>query len=1011
MNKKAIRIAGWALGLSLAVAGIGAAVSTKRAVETKAAGKSDWVRITSFDDLNTSDKFVLATGNTTYDNETGVANTGKYFNGSQSDGHLSSSSFGSSAPDGSSSSTAGVFKLEAIDATNTANHIFNIKLVSTSKYVYATKASSGGGSTTGDGKTSGKEGTSGWKFLNSSGTWNAIYQKSYSSKYAALRCYNNETFRTYQNTSSSSVTTTSGTGFQIYKYVAPASLSSIEVKTAPKASYYAGDYFDPTGLVITATFSNSTTTDIPYEGNEDKFTFSPNLTTTLTQSDEAVAIRYGGKSTDFPIAVSAARTVTGIAFTGNMTNKEYSVGDSWDYSGLGITVTYDSGDPDSMTLAEAVAASKIVISSSPAAPASDTTSVTISITSNAYGYGGVITPKVVDGISIVLADVLNSTNLGLPNSYGNFSGRTKAQEGINSDTTYAGNAMKGTSSSIQLNGTSRGIYATAADTDKYISKVTVDFVDANSKTLYVYGRNTPYTGILSSNFGTKLAEISANGSVSITAGQFSYVYIYSSGAMYMATIKIQYSDFVPTITLSGTDVDMTVGDTGTIEKTITPAHLKNATYSAVSSDKSVIADEDISIAGTTLTIDKEDVNAGSTTITVSAKVGGVEKATASFEVLCAAANRSLVSIAKTTNASDVEFEKGTPFTIGGLVITGTFDAAPINENVTSACAYELWNAADTAKVKDLVVGTTALDTAGNYTVHASLTPASEIVKYTIEVYDVVSLSLTGTKIGSFNYGTTQSSSFDVTLAGSTSIDSSVDMESSNFYKNGNNIQSNVSNKGAAHIRNTIAVPGKIARIVMTWTATGANPHVYFANAYISSKPASGGILGDDTQTTQTIVPSGDFSYFYFDAPTVNGASVMSEFRVVYRATGAGVAKNFADKYLHMNDYSSESNYCKDGEHHYYLTAKAAYNDLSSAQKTEFDSLTAAKARYEKWAIANNDAAPYDGNDTVVSKIHANLANLETITSGSTIPLVATIATLGAGATVGFFLFQRKRKEI
>lgn len=75
------------------------------------------------------------------------------------------------------------------------------------------------------------------------------------------------------------------------------SLSSIAVQTPPtKTAYLEGETFDPTGLVITRTYSNSTSDTYTYAGHTAEFTFSPTTATALTTSDAAVSITYGGQS-------------------------------------------------------------------------------------------------------------------------------------------------------------------------------------------------------------------------------------------------------------------------------------------------------------------------------------------------------------------------------------------------------------------------------------------------------------------------------------------------------------------------------------------------------------------------------------------------------------------------------------------------------------------------------------------------------------------------------------------
>lgn len=73
-------------------------------------------------------------------------------------------------------------------------------------------------------------------------------------------------------------------------YNAPAKVvDSISVKTAPnKTGYVIGECYNPTGLVITVTYTNSTLypdVDVAYSGNESKFSFNPSTNTPLTLED------------------------------------------------------------------------------------------------------------------------------------------------------------------------------------------------------------------------------------------------------------------------------------------------------------------------------------------------------------------------------------------------------------------------------------------------------------------------------------------------------------------------------------------------------------------------------------------------------------------------------------------------------------------------------------------------------------------------------------------------------
>lgn len=84
-------------------------------------------------------------------------------------------------------------------------------------------------------------------------------------------------------------------------------LESIEVETSPtKTEYTEGDYFDPTGLVITASYDDGSEDDIAYGDSPSDFTFSPSLSTALSTENASVTITYGGKSTSQEITVSEA---------------------------------------------------------------------------------------------------------------------------------------------------------------------------------------------------------------------------------------------------------------------------------------------------------------------------------------------------------------------------------------------------------------------------------------------------------------------------------------------------------------------------------------------------------------------------------------------------------------------------------------------------------------------------------------------------------------------------------
>ncbi len=174
-------------------------------------------------------------------------------------------------------------------------------------------------------------------------------------------------------------------------------VTSIAVKTAPSdVAYDEGEYFDPTGLVVTATYDdtpNPTTFDFAYSDLGSAFTFNPTTSTALT-NQSSVSISLFGESTTQAITVTT-RTISSITVTGtDMTNKTYIKDAAWDFTGLSLTVTYNSGDPSVIPLSTLTAGTDFNINHDTADGA---TSLTISGTYDGHS----ITSRTITGITYV----------------------------------------------------------------------------------------------------------------------------------------------------------------------------------------------------------------------------------------------------------------------------------------------------------------------------------------------------------------------------------------------------------------------------------------------------------------------------------------------------------------------------------------------------------------------------------------------------------------------------------
>ena len=170
--------------------------------------------------------------------------------------------------------------------------------------------------------------------------------------------------------------TVNGVTLEITYSAASKTLSSIAVKTAPtKTSYVVGEYFDPTGLVITKTYSDNSTEDWSYADHADDFTFSPTTSTPLTTAHNSVSISVGGKTTSQSITVSSP-TLNSIYISGTPNKTTYTAGESFETAGLKVMGKYSGIEDREIT-------SGITWTATPSTLTKGTTSV--SVTAEAGG--------------------------------------------------------------------------------------------------------------------------------------------------------------------------------------------------------------------------------------------------------------------------------------------------------------------------------------------------------------------------------------------------------------------------------------------------------------------------------------------------------------------------------------------------------------------------------------------------------------------------------------------------
>ena len=119
--------------------------------------------------------------------------------------------------------------------------------------------------------------------------------------------------------------------------------SGVAVTTQPtKTTYYIGEAFDPTGMVVTATFADDTTENVTND-----CTFSP---TSISKDTTAITVNYQRagiqKTTSVPVTV---RVLSSIEITTPPTKTAYKYGEIFDPTGMVVTAHYADGQSRTVT--------------------------------------------------------------------------------------------------------------------------------------------------------------------------------------------------------------------------------------------------------------------------------------------------------------------------------------------------------------------------------------------------------------------------------------------------------------------------------------------------------------------------------------------------------------------------------------------------------------------------------------------------------------------------------------
>lgn len=106
-----------------------------------------------------------------------------------------------------------------------------------------------------------------------------------------------------------------------------------------KTQYYIGEEFDATGLLVTLTYEDGTTQETT------KYTVSPQI---MTADTDHITISCKGEEVVVPVTVTIPK-VTGISVTTPPSKTSYTEGETFDPTGMVVTVTYETGKTEETT--------------------------------------------------------------------------------------------------------------------------------------------------------------------------------------------------------------------------------------------------------------------------------------------------------------------------------------------------------------------------------------------------------------------------------------------------------------------------------------------------------------------------------------------------------------------------------------------------------------------------------------------------------------------------------------
>lgn len=731
-------------------------------------------------------------------------------------------------------------------------------------------------------------------------------------------------------------------------------VTSIEIST-PKTNYRVDDTFvKPT---VTASYNDGTSSDVTNSATFSGYNMSVAGNYTVT-----VSYSYGGadKSVSYSIIVKESgggepgeEVTLDIDFTGNKSSDTDSKGNVWAANGEYTT--------DSSYIR--LNSSGAYISNSPALCVD--TAETMSITANLRTWGGAgnqtlnFTAYNEDDEPISNTLTLTPADKNLKPYSGTLTFTNSGDHEITIKAVYSTNNYSIGISSINIS------YISWEDSPKTLTGIGVN---VSPRVDYFVGNYFDPEGLVITRtydddssdtyaYAGHTSEFSFDPSPSTPLTvEYDDVEITYGGHSCYLPINVDIPKELTSITISGFRTAFTEGDAFEFGGTVT-AHYSN------------LSTEDVTSSATFTGYDTTVV--GNQTVIVS-----YGDSTKNYDITVSAGTLSSISVSGMTTT----YVKNASFSFDGLC------------NATFENGYE-------KEVTPTGVSTPDMSTAGNkqVTVSYSYNGQNRSTSYNITVnsYRVVMEEIES-EIGTITYTTDKEVISDQTLSTSSSGDySKIDTQYHAW---------------------RLGASGKTGTLTVKSTSTNIYKIVVNARYYSSDSGTRFTIGGTSYNLTSSYI---DYTKAFDSAvnqvaisSVTNGKRVLIASIVVYTKTEEDIGQTedcvgletFINTYMHM-DYVENLGYCKDDEHHYYATAKNAFNNLNEHQRSLFTGNSAYLAEWTRlstWASKNKDSLN-NNNQLVISD------NSNSLNSDSSLIIIIAISAISTCTLLGL-LIVKKRKE-